>query len=167
MIPRNIDNKGANPPSWWEELGHGAATIAGFARLCADALQFGTIAGEVSAQEQELTISAEGIAILLLAKSRGILEIRAKKDGFDSAERLLAICVEREQDRWQILLDRENTEQTVRFLEGFRELCRHGLILHHLQREFSLSAKGFDVAKSLQPDDNILTLLTFGYEAEV
>ena len=167
MIPRNIDNKGANPPSWWEELGHGAATISGFARLCADAIQFGTSSAENPENETQLTISAESVAILLLAKSRGILEIRAKKDGFDSAERLLAVAIEREQDRWQVLLDKNSIEQTVRFLDGFRELCRNGLILHHLQREFSLSAKGFDVAKSIEADDNLLTLLTFGYEAEV
>jgi hypothetical protein len=57
-----------------------------------------------------------------------------------------------------LFLQKENPEQTVKFLEGFRQLCLHGLVLHHLQRDFSLSASGFVFAGSLNKDDYAASL---------
>ena len=34
----------------------------------------------------------------------------------------------------------------IRYLEGFRQLCAAGLVLHHLNHEFSLTDAGFEVA---------------------
>lgn len=172
MLQRNIANQGANPPSWWEELGFGAPTIAGFARLCSDSIQDRerTLGGETMLEklfEQcEKLLSDEAKIILALSQTRGTFEIRANRDGFDAAERFLAVAVELELDRWRVLLDKRSAEQTVRFLEGFRELCAGGLVIHHMQREFSLSSQGFDVARKLEtsslPDD----LLDYGFELE-
>jgi hypothetical protein len=61
--------------------------------------------------------------------------------------------VESELEKRLLFLQKENPEQTVKFLEGFRQLCQHGLVIHHLQRDFSLSALGFQLAQSLNPED--------------
>ena len=62
------------------------------------------------------TLSVEARALLCLAKRRGTFEIRAKKDGFDSAERLLAVAVEVKPEQWRLLLDKSEPRQTIRFL---------------------------------------------------
>ncbi|MEL7497788.1 MAG: hypothetical protein AAFN77_09275 [Planctomycetota bacterium] len=166
MLPRNIDNPGASPPSWWEELGFGAPTIAAFARLCADALQRGVTDKIDPNDEKGWNLSVEAKTILWLSRARGTFEIRANKDGFDSAERFLAVAVELEVDRWRVLLDKQSPEQTVRFLDGFRELCARGLLLHHLQREFSLSARGFELSKELESEPSE-SLASFGLVIEL
>jgi len=102
------------------------------------------------------TLPVEAQVLLKLAQRRGTFEIRAKKDGFDSAERLLAVAVEVKPEQWRLLLDKSTPRQTVRFLESFAMLCGMGFVIHHVQAEFSLSSLGFE--KSAEVD---------GREAEV
>lgn len=166
MLPRNIANQGANPPSWWEELGHGAPTIAAFARLCADALQRFDDGDEALTARMTQRLSPEARVILVRCRARGTFEIRSNRDGFDSAERFLAVAIETEVDHWHVLLDKRSPEQTIRFLEGFRELCGCGLVMHHLQREFSLSAKGYDLAKLVTQETGAIDGLDAGVDPE-
>lgn len=151
MLLRNL-NASNNSATSWEDLAFGAPTIIGFSELCRQQL-----ASPLSAPEAEIDLnqelSIEAKTILAAAANRGTIDIRANKDSFNSAERFLAVCVESELEKRLLFLQKENPEQTVKFLEGFRQLCQHGLVLHHLQRDFSLSASGFEFAKSLNAAD--------------
>jgi hypothetical protein len=146
MLQRNLSESN-HRPTVWQELAEGAPTITAFAQLCSLAM----IALDRELAPEQFTDEAK--AILSLAASRGTLEIRAHRDPFDPAERFLAVCVEVEPESRKWFLQKEDPRQTVRFLEGFRELCRAGLVVHHLQRDFSLSSRGFEFAKQFDPGD--------------
>ncbi len=142
MLPRNL-NETPPKPATWQELSEGTPTIVAFAQLCSLA---------IVATDKELNLdqlSDESKTILSLAAERGAIEIRVHRDNYDSIERFLAVCVEVEPEQRRLFLRKEDPQQTVRFLDGFRELCRKGLILHHLQRDFSLSNRGFEIARSI------------------
>lgn len=162
MLQRNLQNPGQTAPSWWEELGHGAPTIVGFARLCTQAM----LQRDPRTPDQLLfELPSEAKLILHLARDRGTFEIRSNRDSFDSAERFLAVCVETEQDVWHLLLDKLQPEQTIRCLEGFRQLCQTGLIMHHLHREFSLSSQGYNIARMVRAEQ-VSELDAFGMKLE-
>lgn len=163
MLPRNLGQSDKTHQTIWEELGEGAPTIIGFANLCSLAM-CDTNLPAVSARGE--LISDEAQALLAMAANRGVLEIRTNKEGFDSTERFLAVAVEEEADVWWLFRQKSEPEQTVRFLEGFRQLCRFGLAIHHLQREFSLTAAGFDVAKSLDRHE-YQTILEFAQQVQL
>ena len=60
-----------------------------------------------------------------------------------------------------------NTRQTVRFLEAFAMLCGLGLVIHHVQAEFSFSSLGFEKAAELnQQDAEFEKLLSYGFELD-
>ncbi len=147
MLLRNLGADQHRQQSTWSDLADGAPTIIGFADLCGLALA--NPPAEISVDQ----LSLEARAILVVAASRGTMDIRAKRDSFDSADRLLAVCVEYELDRRLLFLCQQDPAQTLRFLEGFRQLCEHGLIIHHLQRDFSLSSRGFEIANRLARAD--------------
>ena len=130
----------------WQELGEGAPTLIAFARLCSDALA-------ANYPEPTLPLSEEARAILYLARRRGAMEIKAVNQAFDSSERFLAVCVEVDLDRLFILKRRGEPELTIRFLDGFRQLCVSGLVMHHLLRDFSLTRRGFEVARTIRRED--------------
>ena len=126
----------------WDELGFGAPTLIAFARLCSEAL----------ASTRPLAVEglgAEARTILYAARRRGSLEIKGVNNAFDSSERLLAICVELDADRRVTFRRRGEPELTIRFLDGFRQLCCSGLVMHHLFREFSLTRAGFELARTI------------------
>jgi hypothetical protein len=134
------------PMVLWEELGEGAPTLIAFARLCSDAL----------ARNQRApagTLSEEARAIMYVARHRGAIEIKGTNHAFDSSERFLSVCVELDAERQFFMKRRDDPELTVRFLDGFRELCASGLVVHHLFREFSLSRAGFELARAISPED--------------
>ncbi len=158
MLLRNMGDQAAKQTAW-QDLAEGAPTILGFAGLCSSAL----MQPNDGCSAEQLT--AEAKTILVLAASRGTIDIRANRDSFDSADRFLAVCVEYELEHRLLFLNKENPQQTVRFLEGFRELCQQGLVLHHLQRDFSLSGRGFELAKSLRRDD-FSELIQFAVELD-
>jgi hypothetical protein len=65
----------------------------------------------------------------------------------------LAVYVEIDETQTITFRDHERPEVTVRFLEGFRQLCCHGLALHHIHRDFSLTARGFELARTIEQKD--------------
>ncbi len=134
------------PMALWEELGQGAPTLIAFARLCSDALARNQC-------EPVETLSEEALAIMYVARSRGAIEVRGTDHAFDSSDRFLSVCVELDAERQFVMKRRDGPELTVRFLDGFRQLCASGLIVHHLFREFSLSRAGFELAREISPED--------------
>lgn len=146
----------------WQDLEFGAPTIIGFALLCSRALSSTESRPDASILNE---LSNEAKTILVLAANRGTIDVRASRESFDSAERFLAICVEYELDQRILFLQKSDPHQTIKFLEGFRELCLAGLIMHHLQKDFSLSAAGFEMAKTLKRE-NYESLIQFGVETE-
>ncbi len=143
----------------WEALGEGGPTLAAIAALCARALAEGHDADNESQPLDAGMLCPEAQAILFLAKSRGIIEVRGVKTAFAAPGRLLAIYVE--VDEHQTVAFRSQIEPaiTVRFFDGFCQLCRAGLIIHHLHRDFTLSRRGFELAgqidgSKIQPELN-------------
>lgn len=130
----------------WEELGAGAPTIVAFARLSSDALAANR---QTSGEE----LSDEARAILFAARHRGAIEIKGVNEAFESSERFLAICIELDSDRQFILKRRDDPVLTIRFLDGFRQLCASGLVMHHLFRDFSLTRSGFEIARQIGRHD--------------
>lgn len=161
MLFRNLNSEDKQATQW-QDLGYGAPTIIGFANLC-------SLAIAQPAVEDELVsaggLSDEAKTILVAAANRGTIDVRADRESFNSAERFLAICVEYELDQRLLFLQKDDPEQTIRFLEGFRQLCQSGLVIHHLQRDFSLSAAGYKMAKSLDRG-RFESLLSFAVEIE-
>jgi hypothetical protein len=130
----------------WEAMGEGGPTLAALAALCARRLaQSLEVMPVVSAD----TLSPEALAILYKARQRGIIEVRGVKTAFETPGRLLAIYVEESEHHTVAFRNREHPEVTIRFFEGFCELCRAGLVLHHLHRDFTLSRSGFELAKTV------------------
>lgn len=94
-------------------------------------------------------LSGEALAILHASARRGIIELKAVNTAFDAAARLLAVYVEESDERTIAFRDPHRPEVTVRFLDGFRQLCERGFIIHHIYRDFSLSPIGFEIARSV------------------
>jgi len=161
MIPRNLTGDSLSH-SAWNDLDSGAPTISAFAELCRLAL----INPPAKIEPEDLL--PEAVAILVACGKRGTVDIRACKDDFDSVQRFLAVCVEPEADRRILFLQKDKPRQTVAFLEGFSQLCRTGLMIHHLGRDFSFSKAGFVVAKQVAADhdDKVKKLLGFGVELD-
>ena len=166
MLRRNLGDSGGQ--AWWQDLSHGAATISALARLCSQALvESQTMKTSELPELDVTTLPVEARVLLKLAQQRGTFEIRAKKDGFDSAERLLAVAVEVDPEQWRLLLDKSTPRQTVRFLEAFAMLCGLGLVIHHVQAEFSFSSLGFEKAAEVDGrDTEVEKLMGFGVEVD-
>lgn len=156
MLFRNLSNHDSSGTSH-AELNDGLPTIHALARLCGRA-----ISGETATVD---ALSQQAKAILAMGNDRGIFDIRGNTDGFESADRFLAVCVELDSDRRLILRDKLNPRVTLGFLEGFRQLCQSGLIMHHTQKEFSLTNAGFDLATTLNASD-YAELVGFAIEVE-
>jgi hypothetical protein len=145
MLLRNLEGADSRRMVW-EDLTAGLPTIVALAQICSDAL----VAGECDSVQP---LNLESQAILFAATQRGVIEIRNAHRAFDSVQRFLAVYVEIEPERFLAFKDPDQPEQTIRFMEGFRRLCQQGLVMHQTQREFSLTAAGFDRAKSLQQSE--------------
>lgn len=139
----------------WVDMGYGAPTIIALAQLCGRVLVHGP------AYVEEL--SPEAKVILFTAARRGMLEIRGTNAAYESAARLLTVHVERDTDVRIQFRAPGNIEQNVRFLDGFRQLCAHGYVIHHLYHEFTLTPAGFALAKTIHSDE-IEPLLAFQQE---
>lgn len=140
----------------WEALGNGAPMLVAFAQMCSENWVHGK-------HDTEGDLSGEAQAILFAARDRGIIELKAVNSAFDAASRLLAVYVEVTDERTIAFRDSRNPEVTVRFLEGFRELCRRGLVIHHIYRDFSLSPIGFDLARTFR-EEQVRTWLDMATE---
>lgn len=159
MLIRNLGSTDPEPSTLIKVVGEGYPTIAALAMLCANA---------ISDPPKDIDVdqlSDEAKTLLVTAQQRGTFEIRATKVSFDSTERFLAICVETEPEVFLIFRRKAQPRQTVKFFEGFAQLCRHGMMIHHLQKDFSLSSKGYQLADSLNASD-FEELTAFAMEAE-
>jgi hypothetical protein len=134
----------------WEALGNGAPTLVALAQLCAERW---THRPKQTAGVGLKRLSDEARAILFAASKRGIMEIRAVNSAFDAAARLLAVYVELNDERTIAFRDPTDPEITVKFMDGFRELCDQGLVMHHIYRDFSLSPQGIELARSIDRAD--------------
>ena len=153
MKPENLPPSAANDARWaetWQDLGHGAPTLAGLARVCSLSLATG------GNPEAELSLEAE--TILFAARNRGVVEIKGANRAFDAPGRMLAVYVETQPERTLIFRSRENPAFTIRFLAGFRELCAAGLTMHHIYQEFSLTRSGLDRAQTI-PEEKVVPLI--------
>ncbi len=126
----------------WEALGNGAPMLVALAQLCSEVW-----AKPSGIQDSPLT--GEAKAILFSARDRGTIEIKAVNSAFDPAARMLAVYVEENEERTIAFRDPTCPEITVRFLDGFRQLCQLGLVMHHIYRDFSLTASGFELARNI------------------
>lgn len=156
MIPRNLSEHRNVESLTWEDLTGGVPTIVALAGLCsrvlADPLDPDCEAGD---------LPAEARAILAAAGSTGAISIRGDKNAFEPGERYLAVCVEQNDGARTEFRCANDPEKTIRFVEGFRKLCQSGLVMHHLMNEFSLTASGFSLARSIDPD-SVADLLALG-----
>ena len=152
-LPPFLGNDG--PSDAWTDLVNAVPTIAALARVCGQRLGVDEIPAE------ELSLSEEAEAILFTARGRGLIEIKGTNKEFESPQRLLAVYVELENDSHLMFRSRTEPEITIRFLDGFRELCRAGLVLHQCAAEFSLTRQGFQVARSVD-ETAIAELLELG-----
>ena len=132
--------------SSWEALGNGAPVLVALAQLTAEATVHPPSVALAS-------LMPEARAILFAARNRGVIEIKGSHIGFEAPARLLAVYVEIDETQTITFRDHERPEVTVRFLEGFRQLCCHGLALHHIHRDFSLTARGFELARTIEQKD--------------
>lgn len=124
----------------WHELGEGAPTLAGLARVASLAL--------ASGGDKSVKLSPEACCLLFAARERGIFEVKGANRAFDAPGRMLAVHVEADADRTLVFRSRENPAFTIRFLAGFRELCAAGLAMHHINAEFSLTREGLEAART-------------------
>lgn len=127
----------------WEAMGSGGPTLAALAAVCARAVidPPTTVVGAA--------LSAEAQAILYAARRRGTIEVRGVRTAFEAPARMLAVYVERDEDRTVAFRSQTEPEITMRFFEGFCQLCRSGLVLHHLGMDFSLTRAGFELAQTI------------------
>ncbi len=133
----------------WEALGHGAPALVALAQLCSERWVRPGADRPAAALLME-RLSGEAKAILYAARQRGIVEVRAVNSAFDAAARLLAVYVEIDEERTVAFRDPADPAITVRFLEGFRDLCDLGLIIHHIYRDFSLAPQALELAQVIQ-----------------
>jgi hypothetical protein len=153
----NILPAAASDPKWaatWLELGQGAPTLAGLARVASVSVATGG--------DKSVVLSREARCILCAARNRGVIEIKGSNRAFDAPGRMLAVYVEADAERTLIFRSRENPAFTIRFLAGFRELCAAGLVMHHINAEFSLTREGLDLAQTIGENEvgDLLTLAT-------
>lgn len=133
--------------SSWEALGNGAPVLVALAQLSAEAVVHKPNINDTH------RLSPEAKAILFAARDRGVVEIKGSHIAFEAPARMLAVYIEVDDERTLTFRDPEKPECTVRFLEGFRELCALGLAVHHIHRDFSLSARGFELARSIEESE--------------
>lgn len=145
MLQPFIPSRDTRWAETWQELGEGAPTLAGFARLCSLGL-----AGQA---QPDRPLSLEAKAILFTARERGVVEIKGTNRAFDAPARLLAVHVELDAQHTTVFRNRDKPEVTIRFLAGFRELCEAGLAMHHIYGDFSLTREGFEIARTISAEE--------------
>ncbi|XZE21091.1 hypothetical protein SH449x_000985 [Pirellulaceae bacterium SH449] len=132
----------------WEALGAGAPVLVALSQLSSQAM----------ANLDALVIESAGLlpeakAILYAARDRGMIELKAQNAAFEAPSRMIAVYVEVDETQTIAFRDPRVPEITVRFLEGFRQLCSMGLVMHHIYRDFSLTSKGFELARQLEKEE--------------
>ena len=149
MLAPNFGGNEQDATALLKVMNEGYPVVSALAMLSAQAI----VKGEFDANDTLETLTPEAKMLLLVARVRGTFEMRATKDSFDSTERFLAVCVETESGVFLVFRRKDQPRQTVRFIEAFAELCRVGLVIHHQQKEFSLSTHGYTMAESVSADE--------------
>ena len=145
MLERFLGSEGVSSTAW-KDLGAGAPTLIALAELCSQAIA----SGKTETPETETSeLSPEARAILYTARRRGILEVKGNNAAYESPSRMLTVFVEVDEHSLVRFRHAGDARQNVQFLEGFRQLCANGLLVHHLYHEFSLTSTGFAVAETL------------------
>ena len=129
----------------WKDLTQSVPTLAALAQLASDRL--------VTPATVEIELSPEAHAILCITQNRGVIELKSNNTEFESSQRMLAVYVEQSADKHVMFRSRVEPEITVRFLDGFRQLCDAGLVMHQVGGEFSLTTKGFEQAQKINPGE--------------
>ena len=133
----------------WDALGAGAPVLVALSQLCSNAM---VDLNATSPFDVEL-LSPEAKAILVASRNRGVIEVKAVNAAFEAPSRMLAVYVELDETQTVAFRDRNEPEVTVRFLEGFRVLCQNGLVMHHIHRDFSLTSRGFEIARTISKQE--------------
>ena len=133
----------------WDALGAGAPVLVALSQLCSNAMVDLNAASPIDVEQ----LSPEAKAILVASRDRGVIEVKAVNAAFEAPSRMLAIYVELDETQTIAFRDRNEPEVTVRFLEGFRVLCQKGLVMHHIHRDFSLTSRGFEIARTLSKQE--------------
>lgn len=133
----------------WEALGAGAPVLVALSQLSSESM--------VRLSSAELptvdSLLPEAKAILVAARDRGVIELKALNTAFEAPSRLLAVYIEVDETQTIAFRDPNVPEVTVRFLEGFRQLCALGLVMHHIYRDFSLTSRGFDLSRTITQEE--------------
>lgn len=136
----------------WEALGQGAPVLVALAQLASERWVHRSGPAAEDGQPQLLAkLSLPAQAILYSAKQRGVIEIRAVNSAFDAAARMLAVYVEMDEERTIAFRDPADPSLTLEFLDGFRELCDYGLVMHHIYKDFTLTAQAIHLAEEIEP----------------
>ncbi len=130
----------------WEALGAGAPVLVALAQLSSQAM----VDLEATSVTSVEMLTPEARAILFAARNRGVIEVKGVNTAFDPAARLLAVYIELDEFQTIAFRDSQNPEVTVAFMEGFRLLCKYGLVMHHTHRDFSLTTRGFALARTIE-----------------
>jgi hypothetical protein len=77
----------------------------------------------------------------------------------------LAVYVELAPERILAFRSRTSPQFTIGMLDGFRQLCAAGLVMHHLGHEFSLTHTGMQAALAVS-EASIAGLLAEAVELE-
>ncbi len=133
----------------WDALGAGAPVLVALSQLCSNAMVDFDAASPIDVEP----LSPESKAILVASRDRGVIEVKAVNAAFEAPSRMLAVYVELDESQTIVFRDRNEPEVTVRFLEGFRVLCQKGLVMHHIHRDFSLTSRGFEVARTISKQE--------------
>ncbi len=133
----------------WDALGAGAPVLVALSQLCSNAMVNLSTTKPVETEE----LSSESKAILVAARDRGVIELKAVNAAFEAPSRMLAVYIELDESQTIAFRDPQNPEVTVLFLEGFRVLCEKGLVMHHIHRDFSLTSRGFQLARTISKQE--------------
>jgi hypothetical protein len=133
----------------WDALGAGAPVLVALSQICSNAMVEFDAAAAIDAEQ----LTPESKAILVAARERGVIEIKAVNAAFEAPSRMLAVYIELDESQTIAFRDPHAPEVTVRFLEGFRVLCELGLVMHHIHRDFSLTSRGFEIARTISKEE--------------
>lgn len=133
----------------WDALGAGAPILVALAQLSSQAM----VSFDASKAMTADALPPEAKAILVAARNRGVIELKAVNAAFEAPSRMLAVYVEIDETQTIAFRDPNAPEVTVRFLEGFRVLCEQALVMHHVHRDFSLTSRGFELARTISQQE--------------
>ena len=128
----------------WEDLGAGVPSVIALAKQA-------SIAMVEDRRDDWRELSPEAQTLLFASRECGAFEIHATNSAFEPHQRWLAVAVEQPDDQWIVFRPAGSPAGVVRFFSGFSELCRGGLVMHQIYRDFSLTPAGFIAAEEVDP----------------